>query len=462
MQRVLAMLRNGYSVRDAMDAVERKHATYYDWRAQDTLFKRRADEAIELYESETKAAAEAKEAMLQGEERLGLHSGNDVILLSDYDSWVDYVIDFRWRYFGRRTFPHIRRMYECMERAGEGSITMILIFPEAGKTAALEDYAIAMLCADPNLRLAYISESRELGETVLRAMKERMTEDEHGDNTLLEHFGPFRDTRPGNVRPWNMTMIGLALARHQERDPSFLAVGMGGAIRGRRWDTVMLDDVQSDRSMSETQKFVRLFRGDILTRPGQFGRIIIIGSRIDRDDFYETLLKQEGLVDELYCIPALDLSKPVGQQSVFPPQMDESGHAIVNDRGEPMGWSDEAFAKRREKVGPDHWMRVYMQKPESAEGGHVTEDDIEEATNRARRPGEGCGVGTIATIDLAIAGHAALQVHDYDAEKLYVRDVIDIERPRRYEPIFDQLEMICKKRNPGYVVVEKKDRKSVV
>jgi hypothetical protein len=59
------------------------------------------------------------------------------------------------------------------------------------------------------------------------------------------------------------------------------------------------------------------------------------------------------------------------------------------------------------------------------------------------------------SLDLALQKHASISVCGYDSTRLYVRDVIDIDRPERNEVIYAEMERQIIRYDPAYVVVEK-------
>jgi len=370
----------------------------------------------------------------------------------DYDTFAEFFVAFRKYYFGLDTFPHLQTIIDAMERAGPGSVTMILLPPEWMKTTLLEDYVCACIAANPNERIAWLSEGQPLARKSLGRIARRMTDDAE-PNLFMEHYGPFKDTANDIARPWNADFFTVLGARHDERDYTFATGGIKSTIRGARWQKIILDDVQSIRSLNETKRFVEIFRTDVSNRPGVLGRIFIIGSRVGPGDFYETLLAED-LVDELVCIPALDLSKPPGQQSNFPLQFDAEGNPVLLPDGAQVGWSDEQLAKKRKLAGEEGWARVYMQAPLSKAGSMVTEEDIARATQPDRAVGVRVTNEGIGSLDPALKRHAAFIQTNYDARHLYVVDAMDINSPDRNETLFAEIERETTRYRPSYWVIE--------
>jgi hypothetical protein len=345
--------------------------------------------------------------------------------------------------------------------AGEGYLV-------THNTTLLLDAITADLCANPNMRVALISEGQDFARKALARIQRRMIVESGPPPPLFEHFGPFQPLATSNKK-WNSDEFTLLASTHDEQDPSCISVGITGNIRGTRWNRVYLDDVQSVRNESATPRLMRIFRGDVIPRPGKMGRINITGSRVGRNDFYSEL-ERVGIVDEVICLPALNMSKPVGFQSYFPRQFrkeiledgTEVDVPIVNESGEPMGWSDADMAQRRSKVGEDEWQRVYMQAPQSEHSAMVTDGDIVNATDAGQnaKPPRVVGqtppsaVSTLAGLDPALANHAAFTYCGYDADCLYVIDVIDMYKPTTNKKIFDEIRRGTVRYKPDWWIIE--------
>jgi len=457
---VLGYLRQGLSPEDAMLKTGRAGKTFYTWTRESTKFRVQAADASEAWQLQ-------KAKMRQPwTEQIG---DFEPVVRKDFKTWAEYVVAFRKAYLGFDTFDHQWRILQAWENAPGGGITMILLPPEGGKSTLLADAVTADLCDNPNNRMALISEGQEAARKILGRIQRRMEID--GAPTRMQiDFGPFRPL--GNSqKKWNADEFRLLASTHDESDASCVSVGIKGNIRGSRWDRVYLDDVQSVRNESQTSILMRIFRNDVITRPNmQSGKIIVTGSRVGRNDFYGELERLD-IVDEIICIPALDLTKPIGHQSYFPRQFraietpeGEVLTPILDDKGDQLGFSDEDFAQRRKKVGEDEWQRVYMQRPQSEHAAKLTDEDILNATDAApeghphqkRMVGwspKGA-VGTIAGLDPSLANHAAYTYCAYNAEYLFVVDLVDLFKPTVNRKIYEEIERGTKRYHPDYWVIE--------
>jgi len=263
---------------------------------------------------------------------------------------------FRLRYFKFYSPPFHRRMIKVLEGAKPGSITMILVPPNHGKTTLLTDWVCQKLAIDPNHRILYVSESSKLADKVIGRVKRRMT-DMTVAGLYMKDFGPFY--QPGQEKqskPWAADRITVNKSNHDEQDYSLEAMGWTNQIYGVRSDTIVLDDYQTLRTAEKgttTQAMVDKFQQDIYTRidPAE-GHIVIIGTRVAPNDFYVNLLEQGDVVDDVLILPVFDWL------------------------GEPL-WPDRLGRDRLEqlkkKVGQKIWSRAYLMKP--SEDGAATFTD---------------------------------------------------------------------------------------
>jgi len=443
---VLGLLRQGKSVTEAMPEVGRAMKTFYTWTRSDTKFRQRAQAAIDAHNlDQSKARMPYSEQMAEFEP----------ILRKNYPTWTEYVVAFRKAYFNFDTFDHQWQILQAWEKAPAGGISVILIPPEWTKTTLLCDTMCADLCDNANTRRALISEASDQARKTMARIQRRFTYDGGVVPPLIDHFGPFQPLSTDRSRKWNSEEFTLLASDHDEQDPSVISVGIQGAIRGARWDAIDLDDVQSVRNLGATAKIMRIFRADVITRPGKQGRIRVTGTRVGREDFYGELERLD-LIDEYVTIPALNLSRPKGQQSNFPPQFTPAGAPICADNGEQLGWTDDQLAQRRQKVGEDEWQRVYMQAPQSEHAAMVNDGDILSATDRTRVVGEyvAASVGTIVGLDPALQGHAAFTVCGYNADFMYVTDLVDLFRPTTNQRVFTEIGRLSAKYRPEFWVIE--------
>jgi hypothetical protein len=341
-------------------------------------------------------------------------------------------------YFGYDSYAHHLAIIDAIDKTPEGGVTMVLCPPEAGKTSVLEDYLCHRLAHDPNYRILYVTETAGTGghaQKVLSTVKERMTDPDYSDPNApqtripewIARFGPFHDPVEDTDKPWNQNYIKLSKTSGR-RDYSLQCAGWRSRIYGARCDLLVFDDVQSDVSLGQTEQMLRTIRRTFLSRPGKKGKTIFIGTRIGKGDVYERLI-EEGVVDELVQIPALDTDG-----NSYCPEM----------------WPPDDLAKKRVKVGEDAWWSAYMQQPQMAEDATFTDELLDEAkdidTFACRRPdlviGGDAGAGSwkiIAGLDPALGGGNALHVAAVNHSAFRVVDQFINYRLMRNEDIFSRI-----------------------
>lgn len=179
---------------------------------------------------------------------------------------------------------------------------------------------------------------------------------------LATHFG--RSLR--NMIAEHEPVLGYGLARdnhaaHRFRTTTggeYFAVGVDGAVTGRRADLVLVDDpIKSHAEADSAQARERLwdwYRSELVTRLKPGGRIVLVMTRWHEDDLGGRLLA----------------SGDAWRQLRFP-ALAEEGDALKRAPGEALWpqWEDRAALERkRETVGSRVWQALYQQAPTSPQG----------------------------------------------------------------------------------------------
>lgn len=352
---------------------------------------------------------------------------------------------FRLSNFGYDTYWHHQEMIDAIEKAKPGSITLILLPPEWGKSTLMEDYICYTLGPiDPNHRFCVISESTTQSRKMVRRIQNRMT-DTMRFPAYISAYGPFKAPDDNRALPWNADFMSILKADADERDPSLEARGAGSALYGSRYDTIICDDIQSVQTLAKTESLLEFFRSDLLTRPGTNGRIIIVGTRIGSGDFYERII-EEDLVDNIVKIPALNEAG----ESNYP--------EAIGPNGKTIGWSEENLRIRRHKVGEEIWARVYMQEPVSKAGQTFTPRMIEDSWDFLRDiglPENNDYLGVLASVDPGLGGgHCSMKLGGMLHQRLELIDTLDATGLGRFEDIFDYMEHFTKLYTPMAWIIE--------
>lgn len=407
------MLDQGVSVEDACARLGVSTQAYRMWKKRDPLFA--AD-----VESRISGARTFKEA--------------------DPDDWHSFI-DFRKKFFGHETYPHMAMMIQAIEETQPGDVTMILMPPEHAKTTTMEDRICYRLALDPEYRITVGSEGQRLAEKMLGRIKNRM-EPDGPFPSFVNQFGPFVPQKHGGRatrQVWAAAFFNVAKRNaSDERDYNMVGLGFGGNIAGTRTDHLHVDDVQSRKSLNFTEKMVETFQQDWLTRPGETGITTICGTRVGDGDFYEALEDQYAGKSffRIIRMPAIVRDHKTGEKVPLWPRDERSKH-------KQKGYTLESLARIREKVGEDAWSRNYMQQPRAKSLGTFTEDIIDRCKNPERiiggelpAPGSPVYIG----LDPALGGINCLMATQITAGKLWILDVKEDQGLARNEQIMDRLE----------------------
>jgi hypothetical protein len=213
-----------------------------------------------------------------------------------------FVVDF---FPDRRPhLPHQLMLAKALTTLEPRQIVMFNLWPEAGKTAVVEDYICRKLAFDPSHRFRVVSEARDLAERIVGTCKRRFT-DVGMFPRYIARYGPFYETnQERNGKPWGAQQIKVAKNPGSERDYNLVASSWTSAVFGSRIDTLILDDIQSQRNLNQSEEIFRRIRGTFFNRGIEL-RIIIIGTRIGHGDFYDRVL-DAGLVADsnVISVPA--------------------------------------------------------------------------------------------------------------------------------------------------------------
>jgi hypothetical protein len=421
--RFLELLHGGYTSLQALEEVGVSQAALRKWRERDKSWAAKVDAALNDRRTFT----------------------------ADEDGSVLGFADFRLRYFGHKTPPHQQLIVHAMEEAKPGDIVLILVPPEHGKTTLFEDYACWKLAISPNYRITVGTEAQGLARRILNRVKNRMELDGPFPQ-YVEHFGPFVPDRTANRatrQVWAQDYFNTYKRKlSDQRDYSMVGIGFTSNIAGSRTDHLHCDDLQSMKTLNQSEKFMEMFRQDWLTRPGETGITTINGTRVGDGDIYELMMEEfDGHpLFHLVRLPAI----------VTDPVTGEKRPLWEWDPETKTGYTMEMLERLQTKVGPDAWSRNYMQQPRAKGLGTFTEEIVDRCLNPARTLSQDVpvpGAPVYIGLDPALGGMNCLISVQITGDKLYVLDVIEDQALARNEQIMERLEQLVNitRRRGGHV-----------
>lgn len=351
--------------------------------------------------------------------------------------WKGDFASYRKRFFDMDSAWFHLEIIDVLENAKPGSITLILLPPGHGKTTVLEDWCNKKLGEDPTHRIGYASEKVDHSKKCLRRIKSRMTND-GGAWEYVRRFGPFEPQKGiTSDQPFGSVYFNVRKkGGHDERDYNFVALGIGAAVAGSRFDTCILDDIQSVKSIGKTEGILETIRQDFFSRTFgnvPMGRVIIIGTRVGEDDIYQRLMDE---VDEASGKPLLDrvIKYPAIRYDYDKVLVDEVGEQVLDAHGKaqyeqillwPERYTLADYDNMRRSVGPVAWARNFQQQGLIA--GTTTFDDevLGHALNElmAWESDIPEDVKELCfTLDPAVGGQNSVTVQGWAPERCYMLD----------------------------------------
>lgn len=371
--------------------------------------------------------------------------------------------EFAQLYFHRTHFTHQLRMIDEIERLDAQDVVMILASPESGKTSTLEDYINKTLAQDPTHRFRIVSESQDLAIRIVGACARRFRETEIYP-AFIARYGPFyeKGQERAYAKPWTSNQLTLWKNPGTERDRNLVAQSWNGANYGSRIDTLIIDDVISQRNVGQSQEIFERIRGTFFNR-GVEMRTIIIGTRIKPGDFYDKM-DDAGLVTRHIYIPATGgLGAGPGEPTtpeMWQYRLKHSGTACCPpgiDRTCPKNgeWLSpkEYLDLIRFKAGEETWWASYMQNPRddavSTFGANL--DDCKDKERTIGPLPDGLGV---LSIDPALGGGTALVAAVLSADRLRVVDSHNVRGLAKTEQQIELIEQYARRYRPAILIVE--------
>jgi hypothetical protein len=434
--KVLEFIKQGLSLDDAISRADRKPDVMKVWR-QDAAFM-----------------AELEKARREGEKTLSIVTGDakfkigfeefskeflDSPIFQHHRSWID-ILEGR-----EPSYTHESMVYE----PASPKRLLVNVPPEHAKSTVITvNYCVYRIAMDPNIKITIVSKTQERAKEYLYSIKQRLSHERWAKmQAVYGSAGGWKE----DADTWKADRIYLS-RDSTEKDPTVQALGVGGQITGARSNLIILDDVVTTSNAHEWEKQLLWLQRDVVTRLGDNGKLLIVGTRIASNDLYREIRNPDhwtgGKTPFTYMsMPAVlefndDPNKWV---TLWPksniPWEGSDENILPDEDGLYPKWNGPALFRRRSEVSPSAWALVYQQQD-------VQEDSIfppacvQGSVNRMRKrgplkpgtPGHPDEAGhwyTIIGLDPAMAGNTAAVVMTVDRQtrKRYILDVENMQEP---------------------------------
>lgn len=434
-EKFLHLLSEGVSPVDAIAMVDRKRDQIKVWR-RDPKFKDRMDVA----RSKGGKAIETvlgKKLSIKFEEFSEEFLGSP--LFPHHLSWIDFLE-------GRE--PSWLHDSMVFERGTRSKRLLLNVPPEHGKSTVITvNYALYRICMNPNIKIIIVSKTQERAKEYLYSIKQRLSNERWAK--LQAVYAPSGGWKEDSDM-WRSDRIYLS-RDSSEKDPTVQALGIGGQITGSRADLIILDDVVTTSNAHEWGKQLNWIQKDVVTRLGDTGTLLVVGTRIAPNDLYRELRNNEHWVGGQ--TPFTYLSMPAVLEFDDDPEKwvtlwakshipwEGADDPVPDESGLYPKWDGPALFRRRSEVNAASWALVYQQQD-------VQEDSIfapacvQGSVNGMRKrgplkpgvPGHPKELGAMYTImglDPAMAGKTAavmMTVNRHTGQR-YILDVANMPDP---------------------------------
>ena len=458
--KVIEFIKQGLSLDDAIARADRKPDVMKVWR-QDPAFMKQLEKARE-----------------EGERTLSIVTGD-----AKYKIGFE---EFSAEFLDSPIFPHHRSWIDILE-AREPSYThpsmvyepaspkrlLLNVPPEHAKSTVITvNYCVYRIAMDPNIKITIVSKTQERAKEYLYSIKQRLSHERWAKmQAVYGSAGGWKE----DADTWKADRIYLS-RDSTEKDPTVQALGVGGQITGARSNLIILDDVVTTSNAHEWEKQLLWLQRDVVTRLGDNGKLLIVGTRIAANDLYREIRNPEhwtgGKTPFTYMsMPAvLEFDDdPEKWTTLWPKSQipwEGSDENILPDAdGLYPKWNGPALFRRRSEVSPSAWALVYQQQD-------IQEDSIfppacvQGSINRMRKrgklkpgtPGHPAEHGqwyTIMGLDPAMTGNTAAVIMTVDRQtrKRYILDVENMQEPTP-QKIRALIEAWCTKYHPQELRIE--------
>ncbi|NBT49445.1 MAG: hypothetical protein EBT07_16825, partial [Actinobacteria bacterium] len=428
--KVIDLARQGLSIQDAIIRSGRKPDVLKDWK------------------KDSKFMAELEKAKDEGQKVLSIVSGDakfkigfeefsreflDSPIFPHHQNWID-ILEGR-----TPSWLHDAMVYE----PASSKRLLINVPPEHAKSTVITvNYCVYRIAMNPNVKITIVSKTQERAKEYLYSIKQRLNHERWSKmQAIYGSAGGWKEDSDS----WKADRIYVA-RDSTEKDPTVQALGIGGQITGARSDLIILDDVVTTTNAHEWEKQLLWLQREVITRLGDAGKLLIVGTRIAANDLYREIRNPEhwsgGKTPFTYMnMPAvLEFAEDpedwftLWPKSHIPWEGSEEGIQPDEDGLYPK-WDGPALFRRRSEVSASAWALVYQQQ-DIQEDSIFSPGCVQGSINGMRKrgplkpgvpghPKEAGAYYTIMGLDPAMSGRTAAVVMtvDRNTRKRYVLDV---------------------------------------
>jgi len=458
--KVIEFIKQGLSLDDAVARADRKPDVMKVWR-QDAAFMTALEKARR--EGEKVLSAVTGDAKY----KIGFEQFSaeflDSPIFPHHRSWID-IIESR-----EPSYIHSSMVYE----PASPKRLLVNVPPEHAKSTVITvNYCVYRIAMDPNIKITIVSKTQERAKEYLYSIKQRLSHERWAKmQAVYGSAGGWKE----DADTWKADRIYLS-RDSTEKDPTVQALGVGGQITGARSNLIILDDVVTTSNAHEWEKQLLWLQRDVITRLGDNGKLLVVGTRIASNDLYREIRNPDhwtgGKTPFTYMsMPAVleyddDPEKWI---TLWPkshlPWEGSDENILPDENGLYPKWDGPALFRRRSEVSPSAWALVYQQQD-------IQEDSIfppacvQGSVNRMRKrgklkpgtPGHPAEQGqwyTIMGLDPAMTGNTAAVIMTVDRKtrKRYVLDVENMQEPTP-QKIQKLIEDWCEKYHPQELRIE--------
>lgn len=473
----LMCLVRGDSVKDSIAAAGRAPRTLEHWKKTDPEFRAKYASIRERQGYRFRARGGVRAS---GEtEALGLAE-----LAGVEDPRALSFEQFSEHYLKQRVFPHMlnvvdlldgrepRWLHPSMEfHRGEPDLVLINVPPEHAKSTTITmNYVTWRIAMDPDVKVLVVSKTQALAKKFLLGIRNRLTHPQYKD--LIRDFAPVGGF-DSDSDSWTAEMIYVAGRDVEQKDPTVQAIGIGGSIYGTRADLVIMDDCVDLKNAHKHSDQIDWIESEVMTRiESNMGKLLVIGTRLAARDLYGELSDPSRFTDgvspwTVLRMPALlEADEDPRKWVTLWPYTNVRSRGLRAEDQTPDGlwpkWDGPRLRKRRARVKPVIWSRVYQQQ-QQAEDTVFDPADVKGCTNGRRNVGRipantpynrtlGMdGLVVVAGLDPATTGHTAATVVGLDLPTRR-RYVLDVRNRARMHP--DQMREMIYELTDRYQIVE--------